>query len=204
MKNIYRYFILGFHNSKEKDQKQNPAIFNHLNVSNAYIVLNTERYLEENLNIDFSVNNHTKPYEIAVIYYQSIYYGSQQFPFTIDDFKELYPLLDFDVSKQREGLKNSPIDIRIRVSFKEARDAVESECYVYALILSDELITLESDENNFFLDLLKEVESSLQTNRDCLASLKCRTPCQNRHDYRLNHPPRKTRPKATRVKAKSL
>ena len=102
------------------------------------------------MNIDFSVNNHTKPYEIAVIYYQSIYYGSQQFPFTIDDFKELYPLLDFDVSKQREGLKNSPIDIKIRVSFKEARDAVESECYVYALILSDELITLESDENNFF------------------------------------------------------
>ena len=55
-----------------------------------------------------------------------------------------------------------------------------------------------------FLDLLKEVESSLQTNRDCLASLKCRTPCQNRHDYRLNHPPRKTRPKTTQVKAKSL
>ena len=49
----------------------------------------------------------------------------------------------------------------------------------------------------FFLDLLKEVESSLRTNRDCLASLKCRTPCQNRHDYRLNHLPRKTRPKTT-------
>ena len=32
------------------------------------------------------------------------------------------------------------------------------------------------------------MESSLRTNRDCLASLKCRTPCQNRHDYRLNHP----------------
>ena len=56
----------------------------------------------------------------------------------------------------------------------------------------------------FFLDLLKEVESSLRTNRDCLASLKCRTPCQNRHYYRLNHPPRKTRPKTTQVKAKSL
>ena len=40
----------------------------------------------------------------------------------------------------------------------------------------------------FFLNLLKEVESSLRTNRDSLASLKSRTPCQNRHDYRLNHP----------------
>ena len=52
----------------------------------------------------------------------------------------------------------------------------------------------------FFEDLLKEVESSLQTNKDCLASLKCWTPCQNRHDYQLNHPPRKTRPKTCLLK----
>ena len=42
-----RYIILGFYNSKENDQKQNPAIFNHLNVSNAYIDLNTKIYREE-------------------------------------------------------------------------------------------------------------------------------------------------------------
>ena len=54
------YIITGFHNSKKNDQKPNLAIFNHLNVSNAYTNLNTERYPEENLNIDFSVNNHTK------------------------------------------------------------------------------------------------------------------------------------------------
>ena len=67
-----RYIILGFYNSKENDQIQNPVIFNHLNVSNAYIDLNTDRYPEENLNTDFSVNNHAKPYKMAVNYYQSI------------------------------------------------------------------------------------------------------------------------------------
>ena len=144
-----RYIILGFHNTKENSQKQNPAIFNHLNVANAYIDLNSERYPEENLNIDFGVNNHVKPYKMAVNYYKNIY-GSKPFPFTIDDFKEIYPLLVFDVSKQRERLKNSPIDIRIRASF---RDAIpnECECYVYALILSDKLITLESDGNKMIV-----------------------------------------------------
>ena len=63
--------------------------------------------------------------------------------------KNFYPLLVFVVSKQREKLKNSPIDIRIRVSFKE-RIPVESECYVYALILSEKLITVESDGNKMF------------------------------------------------------
>ena len=46
--------------------------------------------------------------------------------------------------------------------------------------------------------------SSLRTNRDCLASLKCRTPCQNRHDYRLDHPQGRQDQKTTQVKANSL
>ena len=89
------------------------------------------------------MNNHAKPYKMAVNYYKSIY-GSQTIPFTIHDFKEIYHLLVFDVSEQRERLKNSPIDIRIRAYFEEGIP-LESECYVYALILSDKLITLESD-----------------------------------------------------------
>ena len=40
---------------------------------------------------------------MAVNYYQSIY-GSYQFPFTIDDFKELYPLVVFDIIS---NVKNS-------------------------------------------------------------------------------------------------
>ena len=86
---------------------------------------------------------------MAINYYQSIY-GSLQFPFTIDDFKELYPLFIFDVSKQRDRLQNSPIDFRIRASFTEGI-TVESECYVNALILSDKLITLEIEGNKIFV-----------------------------------------------------
>ena len=41
---------------------------------------------------------------------------------------------------------------------------------------------------SFFWDLLKEVESSLRTNRDCLASLKCRTQTEQ---TRLPTKPRK-------------
>ena len=95
------------------------------------------------------MNNHAKPYKMAVNYYKS-FYGSQTYPFTIDDYKELYPLSVFDVSKQRERLKNSPTDIRIRASFEEGIP-VESECYVYAIILSDELITIESDLSKMFV-----------------------------------------------------
>ena len=61
-------------------------MFNHLNASNAHINLNSERYSEENLNIDFNVYNHAKPYKMAVNYYKSIH-SSQTFPYTVDGFK---------------------------------------------------------------------------------------------------------------------
>ena len=60
---------------------------------------------QRNLNIDFNVNNHEMPYKMAVEYYKRIY-GSKTFPFTTDDFRKIYPLLAFDVSKQiKKGSK---------------------------------------------------------------------------------------------------
>ena len=58
------------------------------------------------------MNNYAKSSKMAVNYYIRVY-GSQTFPLTVVDFKEIYPLLVFYVSKQRERLKNSPINIRI-------------------------------------------------------------------------------------------
>jgi len=39
-----RWIIIGFHTDKVDTQRQNPAIFNNLNLKNAYVTLNSERY----------------------------------------------------------------------------------------------------------------------------------------------------------------
>ena len=60
------------------------------------------------------------------------------------DYKTLYPLFLFDVSKQSERLKYSVTDIQIKAYFD---DNVNAGIEAYAVIISDGLINFQSDGN---------------------------------------------------------
>ena len=62
------------------------------------------------------------------------------------DYKTMYPLFLFDVSKQSEKLKYSTTDIQIKIHFK---DALAANTQAYAVIISDRLINFQSDGNKF-------------------------------------------------------
>ena len=138
-----RYIIVGFQKEKDNDQKKNPAIFDHLKYTNAYVQLNSERYPEENLNVDFDSNIYAKPYKMLTDYFCNVV-GNSNVQIDLISYANLFPLLVFDVSHQSERLKNTPVDIRIRASFAEQ---VGANSKAYALILSDQFINLESDGN---------------------------------------------------------
>ena len=65
---------------------------------------------------------------------------------TPSDYKTLYPIFVFDVSKQSEKLKYSTTDIQIKVEFNEV---LPLSTEGYAVIISDRLIKFQSDRNNF-------------------------------------------------------
>ena len=62
------------------------------------------------------------------------------------DYKTLYPLFLFDVSKQSEKLKYSTTDIQIKMHFSAN---VPLNTHAYAVIISDRLINFQSDGNKF-------------------------------------------------------
>ena len=143
-----RYIFLCFQEAKENSQKVNPSNFDHLQVTNAYVQLNSERYPEENLNINFNKNHFVKPYKMAADFHK-IFGDNTTFSVDQDDYKNIYPIYAFDVSKQTERLKNSPIDVRISATFKDA--VGHSNAIAYALILSDKIINLQSDGNKMIV-----------------------------------------------------
>ena len=65
---------------------------------------------------------------------------------TPSDYKTLYPLFLFDVSKQSEKLKYSTTDIQIKMHFSAN---VPLTTQAYAVIISDRLINFQSDGNKF-------------------------------------------------------
>ena len=64
------------------------------------------------------------------------------------DYKDLYSLFLFDVSKQREKLKYSTTDIQVKMFFR-ANNVIPAGVQVYGVIISDRLINFQSDGNKF-------------------------------------------------------
>ena len=63
---------------------------------------------------------------------------------TPSDYRSLYPLFLFDVSKQSEKLKYSTTDIQIKMEFNAN---VPAGTEAYAVTISDRLINFQSDGN---------------------------------------------------------
>ena len=63
---------------------------------------------------------------------------------TPSDYKTLYPLFTFDVSKQKEKLKSSVVDIQIKANFIEN---VPANPRAFALVMSDKMLSFHSDGN---------------------------------------------------------
>ena len=63
---------------------------------------------------------------------------------TPSDYKTRFPLFTFDVSKQKEKLKSSVVDIQIKANFIEN---VPANTKALALFISDKKLSFQSDGN---------------------------------------------------------
>ena len=63
---------------------------------------------------------------------------------TPSDYMTLYPLFTFDVSKQKEKLKSSVVDIQIKANFTKN---VPANTRAFALVISDKMLSFQYDGN---------------------------------------------------------
>jgi hypothetical protein len=138
-----RYIILGFQTDKDNNQSKNPAQFDHCHLKNAFVQLNSERYPEMDLQLDFNKNFYSTAYSMLYEYYNEVI-NKEGCPMSMVDYRLMYPLFVFDISRQSERLKNSITDVTIKTEFSAG---VPENTIAYALILSDREINLQSDGN---------------------------------------------------------
>ena len=146
---VPRFIIVGFQVGKSGLQQENPSIFNNVNVSNIYAMLNSTRYPTADYNITFVGQKFSRVYGDAAEFRSKFYNMDELISnpnITPSDYRTLYPLFLFDVSKQSEKLKYSTTDIQIKMHFGQALAAVTQ---VYGVIISDRLINFQSDGNKF-------------------------------------------------------
>ena len=138
-----RYVILAFQQNRYNRDQVNSAVFDNLNVRNAYVEFNSERYPNQNLDLDFSNNKFACGYQMLIDFYKNVM-GMESCPVKLTTFKNLYPLLVFDISHQLERLRDTASDIRIKTEFDSN---LPQNCQAYALVLSDRELQMQSDGN---------------------------------------------------------
>ena len=140
-----RWIIVGFQTEKGGDQTRNPAVFDHVNLKNMYVMLNSRRYPAVDNNLSFANQQYSRAYGDASMFGVR-YFGMDELitrsNISAIDYKSLYPLFVFDVSKQSEKLKTSVVDVQIRAVFNQAVPAGTGAC---AVVISDKLLTFQSD-----------------------------------------------------------
>ena len=142
---IPRFIIVGFQSDKNNNQERNPAIFDHLEVINIYVTLNAKRYPDTDYENDFTINKFSRIYGDAALFRKKFYNMDELVSnsgINPINYKKLFPLFVFDVTKQSEKLKTSVSDIHIKASFGNNPG---NNVMAYAVIISDRLFHFVSD-----------------------------------------------------------
>lgn len=141
-----RYIIVSFQTNRNNVVNANASQFDHCNMRDIKIYLNSECYPYENMNLNFDRNLFSILYNMYASFQQSYYHDQQQKSplLTVDTFKNTAPLFVFDCSRQNESLKKAIVDIRIEMYFNQN---IPAGTTAYCLIIHDNLITYNPYNN---------------------------------------------------------
>ena len=149
---IPRFIIVGFQIERNNNQEQNPARFDNCNIGNIYVTLNAKRYPDTDYDINFNENRFCRIYGDSSAFRKKFYNMDElvsNHNINPVDYKNLYPIFVFDVTKQSEKLKTAVSDIHVKMRFNTNpaldRDGNPQNVMAYAVIISDRLFHFVSD-----------------------------------------------------------
>ncbi|XP_065674163.1 uncharacterized protein LOC136091104 [Hydra vulgaris] len=142
-----RYVIIGFQTNKLENQEINYTLFNHCDVKDMSINVNSRKYPTNSYNLSFPNNQFSRIYKAAAEFSKK-FYGMSELITNCDispsEFKDLYPLFVFDISKQIQDIKGSTLNLTVKVTFNSS---VPADTMAYSVVISDTLFNFESDGN---------------------------------------------------------
>jgi len=147
------WIIVAFQTDESGNQEHSLSIFDHCNLPNMSVMLNSRRYAE----IDYDDTNFTqqkfsRAYGDAVTFRTKFYNVEELISspnITPVDYTELFPVFMFDVSKQSEMLKNSVTDIQIKAQFS-ANVAANTGAFV--VFISDKSLIFQRDGSKMLVE----------------------------------------------------
>ena len=112
-----------------------------------YVTLNSDRYPAVDYNLSFSNQTFSRVYGDAALFGVKFFGTDElitQSNIIPSDYKTFYPLFTFDVSKQKQKLKSSVVDIQIKANLTKN---VHANTRAFALVISDKMLSFQFHDN---------------------------------------------------------
>lgn len=135
-----RYIILAFQKNRSGNINSDASKFDHCDIRDIKIYLNSECYPYENMNLNFNRDLYSVVYDMYASFQNSYYHDqhSNSPLLTFSQFKTEAPIYVFDCSRQNESLKKAIVDIRVEIY---SNTNITAGTTAYCLIIHDNLIT---------------------------------------------------------------
>lgn len=135
-----RYIILAFQTNRNNNPALNSSQFDHINLIDARLYLNSECYPQESLQLNFNNRKAAIAYTMYTKFKESYYHDGSGIPsnplLQYNDWLN-NTLLIFDCSRQNESLKTSSVDVKIEF---ECSENVPDHTMAYCLIIHDNIM----------------------------------------------------------------
>ncbi|XP_057329880.1 uncharacterized protein LOC130670489 [Microplitis mediator] len=132
-----RFVILGFQTARKNDATKNASGFDHCNIRDIKLFLNSQSYPYRNLNLNIANNQYALLYDMYINFQISCYNKEPEPLLTKKKFLEQAPLYVIDCSKQNESIKSGPVDIRLEF---ESANQFPAQTSAYCLIIRDRIV----------------------------------------------------------------
>jgi len=137
-----RWVIVGFQTNRNTTQEQNPALFDNLSIADYSLELNSDKYPFSDNDVNFTINKYSKLYN-SFNNFKNEYYGYDDLvggnQVNFSAFRDLFPIIVFDVRHQDENTKNKVISMSLTFKF---HNDVPPNTMGYACVISDKLVEI--------------------------------------------------------------
>ena len=130
-KNITEIYHCWLPNSKRCRSIENPSVFDHINLENAYIMISADRYPTVDYHLSFPKKKFCRAYSDAAMF--GVKFVGMDELITLQATTKYYILFSYSV-----------FDIQIKAKFTEN---VPANTKAYAVVISDKMLSFQSDGN---------------------------------------------------------
>ncbi|KAL4153964.1 hypothetical protein QTP88_001797 [Uroleucon formosanum] len=126
-----RFIIIGLQKGRKNTFTKDCSIFDHCNLTNVRVLLNSIAYPYDNLNLDFTKNNFTLLYDMYTSFQESYYEKSIRNPIlSPSTFLSNAPIIVIDTSKQNDSATASAVDVQLEIEASESLTGVTAYCFL--------------------------------------------------------------------------